>query len=211
MITLGTQRRLFACTAVAMICVGVTAKPVYAIGIFGVPLDISASVKETLQPSGTIVFNDSPPPLFDSVPGQSITLLDTSSKGVNGSGRSTKISDAFGSALTAADGNGGVGVSQLIFGSPDSSGGDSVRQLAAQSLWTQTFLYTGTFPIDITLHFHIPELQVGLLDVPPRRTVPSKTETAEASASVVSVITHADDLTHLSKTQFDYGLREHEI
>jgi hypothetical protein len=198
--------------AAILICVfsgGSSRAETLPFGVFGFPLDISASVKETLLPSGTVVLNDSPPPLLDTVTGESVKLLDISSTGVNASGRSTSISGAFGSALTSADGNGGVGVSQLIFGSPDNSGGDAIRQLTAQSLWTQTFRYDGTFPVDITLHLHIPELQVQLLGVPPRRSGISAAESAEATASVVAEITHPD-LTQLDGGRFDYGLRETE-
>ena len=46
-----------------------------AFGVFGFPPDSSASVKETLQPSGAVVLNDSPPPLFDTVQGESVQLL----------------------------------------------------------------------------------------------------------------------------------------
>lgn len=176
-------------------------------GVFGFPLDISANVKETLLPSGAITFQDSQP-LFDTVQGQSAELLDISSTGVNDSGRSTNIHGAFASSLTAADGNGGVGVSQLIFGLPDPSGQDSIRQLTAQSIWTQTLKYTGTFPIDLTVHLHVPTLQVGLLGVPPRRTGVSATETAEANGAFVRTITHPD-LT-IAGGQVEFGLRESE-
>jgi hypothetical protein len=178
-------------------------------GVFGFPLDISASAKETLLPSGTIVFQDSQP-LFDAVQGESVELLDKSTTGVNGSGRSTNIHEAFASSLTAADGNGGVGVSQLIFGIPGCSGDNVVRQLVAESLWTQTFRYDGTFPVDITLHLHIPEIQVGLLGVPPRRTGMSDTETAIAAANLASEITHPD-LTISKGGAFEFGLDLGEI
>jgi len=96
----------------------------------------------------------------------------------------------------------------LIFGSPGGSGSDAASQLFAQSLWTQTFTYTGTFPIDLTLHLHIPTLQVGLLGVPPRRSSLSTTESAEASAKLVTSITHPD-LT-ISGSSFEFGMRESE-
>jgi len=120
---------------------------------------MSANVKDTLQPGNNIIFQNSLP-LFDTVAGESAQIL-YNSTGANGSGRSTNIHDAFASSLASADGNGGVGVSQLIFGSPGGSDPDAVRQLIAESLWTQTFQYNGTFPIDISLHLHIPELEVG--------------------------------------------------
>jgi hypothetical protein len=143
------------------------------------PIDLSANVIESILPGGT-VFHDSKP-LFGTTidPLQSAELLHISDAGVNASGRSTNISGAFASSLAQSDGNGGVGVSQLIFGSPGGSGQDTVRQLVAQSLWTHTFVYDGPAAHDI-LHLNIPTLQVGLLGVPPRRSGPSATETAEA-------------------------------
>jgi hypothetical protein len=176
-------------------------------GVFGFPVDMSANTKETLLPSGTVVFQHSSP-LFNTVEGESVEILDPSLVGVNASGRSTNIRDAFASSLAAGNGDGGVGVSQLIFGPPAGSGSDSLRQLFAQSLWTQTFTYTGTFPIDLTLHLHVPSIQVGLLGVPPRRTGISATETAEATGSLVRAITHPD-LT-IQGGHIEFGLREFE-
>jgi hypothetical protein len=59
------------------------------------------------------------------------------------------------------------------------------------------------------LHLHIPALQVQLLGVPPNRDNPSFTETAEASAKVDTVITHADG-TFSKGGSFEFGLREFE-
>jgi hypothetical protein len=169
-------------------------------------VDISANVIESILPGGT-VFHDSKP-LFGTTinPLQSAELLHLSGTGVNASGRSTNISGAFASSLAESDGNGGVGVSQLIFGSPGGSG-QGVRKLVAQSLWTDTFLYNGPAAHDF-LHLNIPTLQVGLLGVPPRRSGPSASETAEAVARVDSVITHPDG--SMSQGVFEFGLREFE-
>jgi hypothetical protein len=171
------------------------------------PVDLSANVIESLVPGGT-VFHDSKP-LFGATvnPVQSAELLHVSDTGVNASGRSTNISSAFASSLAESDGNGGVGVSQWIFGSPGGPGQDAIRQLVAQSLWTHTFLYDGPAAHDF-LHLNIPTLQVGLLGVPPRRTGPSATETAEADARVDVVITHPDG--SMTQGLFEYGLREFE-
>ncbi|HEV8414898.1 MAG TPA: hypothetical protein VGQ49_14990 [Bryobacteraceae bacterium] len=177
----------------------------YADSLVGT-VDLSANVRESLLPGGT-VFHDAKP-LFDTTPDpkQSAELLHLSATGVNGSGRSTNISSAFASSLAESDGNGGVGVSQLIFGSPGGSG-QGVRQLVAQSLWTDTFLYNGPIA-QLRLNLHIPALQVGLIGVPPRRSGPSATETAEASARVDAVVTHPDGSGE--KTVFEFGLREFE-
>jgi hypothetical protein len=171
------------------------------------PVDLSANVIESILPGGT-VFHDSKP-LFGTTidPLQSAELLHLSETGVNASGRSTNISSAFASSLAESDGNGGVGVSQLIFGSRGGSGEDAVRQLVAQSLWTHTFLYDGPAARDM-LHLNIPTLQVGLLGVPPRRSGPSATETAEARAEVDTVITHPDG--SMVQGIFEFGVREFE-
>ena len=169
-------------------------------------VDLSANVIESIVPGGT-VFHDSKP-LFGTTidPLQSAELLHISDTGVNASGRSTNIPGAFASSLAESDGNGGVGVSQLIFGSPGGSG-DAVRKMVAQSLWTDTFVYNGPAAHDI-LHLNIPTLQVGLLGVPPRRSGPSATETAEADAKVDMVITHPDG--SMTQGLFEFGLREFE-
>ncbi len=176
-------------------------------GTILVPVDLSANVSESILPGGT-VFQDSKP-LFGTTadPIQSAELLHISDTGVNASGRSTNISGAFASSLAESDGNGGVGVSQLIFGSPGGSVQDSIRKLVAQSLWTHTFVYNGP-PAHDFLHLNIPTVQVGLLGVPPRRSGPSATETAEAVARVDMVITHPDG--SMSQGLFEYGLREFE-
>ena len=180
-------------------------------GLYGgtvlIPVDLSANVIESLVPGGTL-FHDSKP-LFGTTadPLQSAELLHISDTGVNASGRSTNLSGAFASSLAESDGNGGVGVSQLIFGSPGDPGQNTIRQLVAQSLWTHTFLYDGPAGHDM-LHLNIPTLQVGLLGVPPRRTGPSSTETAEAVARVDSVITHADG--SMVQGLFEFGIREFE-
>src|SRR5215472_9978294 len=128
-------------------------------GVVGSPIDISANVSEAILPGGT-VFQDSNP-LFGTEPDpkQSTELLHLSALGVNASGRSTNISNAFSSSLAESNGNGGVGVSQTIFGSPGNPADTVVRRLVAQSLWRQTFVYSGIPAVDITLHLHIPALQ----------------------------------------------------
>ena len=172
-----------------------------------ISVDLSANVIESILPGGT-VFHDSKPLFGTTIDTlQSVELLHLSDIGVNASGRSTNISGAFASSLAESDGNGGVGVSQLIFGSPGGSAEDAVRQLVAQSLWTHTFLYDGP-TAHVILHLNIPTLQVGLLGVPPRRSGPSATETAEARAEVDSVVTHADG--SMAQGIFEYGLREFE-
>jgi len=178
-------------------------------GVVGSPIDLSANVTESILPGG-MVFQDSKP-VFGTEPNpkQSTELLHLSDVGVNASGRSTNIRGAFGSSLAESDGNGGGGVSQTIFGAPGGVNQNVIRQMVAQSLWTQTFVYTGTPTVDIKLHLHIPGLQVQLLGVPPNRDNRSFTETAEASAKVDTVITHANG-TFSKGGSFEFGLREFE-
>jgi PEP-CTERM motif len=179
-------------------------------GVVGGPIDLSANVSEAILPGGTI-FHDSDP-VFGTEPNlkQSAELLYTSPVGVNPSDHS-KLSSAFASSLTESDGNGGVGASQLIFGLPNPGGADQnvVRQLVAQSLWTQTFVYNGSPTVDLKLHLRIPALQVELWGIPPNRDNPSSTETAQAVAKVDTVITHPDG-TFSKGGSFEYGLREFE-
>src|SRR5262249_44788928 len=121
----------------------------------------------------------------------------------------TNISGAFASSLAESDGNGGVGVSQLLFGDPGGAGQDVGRQLVGQSLWTQTFGYNGHPPVGSTLHLHIPALPLGLIGRAPMRDAPSVTETAQAVARVNTVITHADG-TLSNGGSFEFGLRAFE-
>ena len=201
---------LVAVAAASLLSGGAASAGPIQFGVVGSAIDLSANVSEAILPGGT-VFQDSMPLLgTEPDPKQSAELLHLSAVGVNGSGRSSNISGAFASSLAESDGNGGVGVSQLLFGPPGAPGQDDVvRQLVGQSLWTQTFVYNGSPAVDITLHLHIPALQVGLLDVAPMRDALSATETAQAVARVDAVITHADG-TFSKGGSFEFGLRELE-
>jgi hypothetical protein len=181
-------------------------------GVVGSPIDLSANVSEAILPGGTI-FQDSLP-LFGTSPDpkQSAELFHTSDVGViTPIGWHTSTPSAFASSLAESDGNGGVGVSQIILASAGSPGGSDqvIRQLVAQSLWTQTFLYTGTPAVDLKLHLEIPTLLVDLWLIPPNRDFASATETAQAEARVDTAITHADG-TVSKGGSFDFGLREFE-
>jgi hypothetical protein len=183
-----------------------------AFGVIGSPIDLSSNVSEAILPgaNGNVFQNSLPLFGTDRDPKQSSELLHVSPVGFNPSSHS-KVPGAFASSLAESDGNGAVGVSQLIFGFPDPDGADQnvVRQLVAQSLWTQTFLYTGIPTVDLTLHLRIPSLQVELFGIPPNRDNPSFTETAEAAARVDTVITHPDG-TFSKGGSFELGLREFE-
>ena len=100
----------------------------------------------------------------------------------------------------------------MIFGPPGipgDPGQNVVRQLVAQSLWTQTFVYNGSPTVDIKLHLQIPALQVELWLIPPFRDNLSFAETAQAAARVDTVITHSDG-TFSKGGSFEFGLREFE-
>jgi hypothetical protein len=178
-------------------------------GVVGSPIDISAYVQESILPGGT-VFEESKP-LFGTQPDpkQSAELLHLASRGLNVSGRSTNIQQAFASSLAESDGNGGVGVTSWLAGNPGSPTENVVGQLAARSMWTQTFLYNGTPAVDISLHLHIPALEVALIGVAPNRDAPSATETASAVAAVSSLITHADG-SFSRGADFQFGLKAAE-
>jgi hypothetical protein len=214
LITLTTKNmRTLAALAAALICpfcCGTSHANTVQFGVVGSPIDLSANVNESILPGGTVFQNSSP--LFGTTPGpvQSAQLLHISDVGVNVSDHSTSIRGAFASSLAESNGNGGVGVSQTIFGSPNPGGDENVvRQLVAQSLWTQTFVYNGDPAVNIRLHLHIPKLSVQLLGVPPFRDNPSFTETAEARANVDTVITHADG-TFSKGGSFEFGVRGFE-
>jgi hypothetical protein len=129
-------------------------------------------------------------------------------RGVNASGRSTQISQGFASSQADAHGNGGVGVTNLLFGNPQ-PGSPAVDQLAAQSLWTQTFSNTGATDIKLALNVHIPDMEVGLIGVAPNRDAPSATETAKTEVSLATTINRADgSLVH--GATFTFGLNVHE-
>jgi hypothetical protein len=179
-------------------------------GVVGSLIDLSANVSEAILPGGTVFKDASPVFGAERDPKQSAELLHLSPVGVNPSDHS-KISGAFASSLAESDGNGGVGASQLIFGLPNPGDADQnvVRQLVAQSLWTQTFVYNGSPTVDLKLHLRIPALQVELFGIPPNRDNPSSTETAEAVAKVDTVITHPDG-TFSHGGSFEFGLREFE-
>jgi PEP-CTERM motif len=179
-------------------------------GVVGSPIDISAFVQESLLPGGTLAEQSQPIFGTQASPKQSAQLLLPASTGSNFSGRSTNIDGAFASSLAESDGNGGVGVTSWIASDPSRSHPGSIDQLAARSMWTQTFLYNGTPTVNISLHLHIPSLQVGLIGVPPNLTHPSATETASAIAMVTSVITHPDG-TFSRGADFEFGLKAFEL
>jgi len=179
--------------------------------VFSTRMTFSAYVKEDWLPGPTLYENsqvvfDAP---SDANPPQQVDLLRIA-RGVNWSGHSTDIPQAFASSTAQSDGAGGVGVTQTVFTQPDAPYQQSVFHLAAQSLWTQTFTNLGTLSFDLSVRLSMPELTVGLIDVPPNRSGPSATQTASAVARWDTVITRADgSIVHGGG--FALGLQMHEV
>ena len=190
--------------------VGLAGQAAYAAGeIVGAPIDLSAFVHEALLPGGTLFDDTQTVTGAFTTPKQSATNFHLAAKGENLSGRSTNIPGAFASSLAESDGNGGVGVTAWIGGSPSNTNPASIGQLVSEATCKQNFTYNGTIPASISLHLHIPALQVGLIGVPPNRDSVSATETAEAKATLETTITHADSSTSPGGS-FEFGLRTFE-
>jgi hypothetical protein len=199
-----TQIVLTACLAVALM-----AGQAAGGEIVGAPIDLSAFVHEALLPGGTIFEDTHSVTGALTAPTQSAEYFYLASKGENLSGRSTNIDGAFASALAQSDGNGGVGVTAWIGGSPSNTNPAAVGQLVAQATWQQNFTYNGTIPASISLQLHIPALAVGLIGVPPERDSFSATETAQATATLAATIIHPN-LTTSPGASFEFGLRAFE-
>jgi hypothetical protein len=189
-------------------CLAVASMAGHAVGgqIVGAPIDLSAFVHEAILPGSTIFEDTHAVTGAFSTPLQSADYLYLASIGQNLSGRSTNIDGAFASALAQSDGNGGVGVTAFIGGNPSNTNPAAVGQLVSEATWKQNFTYNGTIPASISLHLHIPALQVGLIGVPPNRDSFSATETAEAKATLSATIIHPDSSTSPGSS-FEFGLR----
>jgi hypothetical protein len=177
--------------------------------IVGAPIDLSAFVHEAVLPGGTIFEDTHSVTGALTTPKQSAEYLYLATKGENLSGRSTNITGAFASALAESDGNGGVGVTSFIGGSPSNTNPAAIGQLVSRATWKQNFTYNGTVPASISLHLSIPALQVGLIGVPPKRDSFSATETAEAKATLTATIIHPDSSTSPGAS-FEFGLSAFE-
>jgi hypothetical protein len=182
----------------------------YADGeIVGAPIDLSAFVHEALLPGATLFDDTQAVTGAFTTPKQSAKNFHLADKGENLSGRSTTIVGAFASSLAESDGNGGVGVTAWIGGSPSNTNPASIGQLVSEATWKQNFTYNRTIPASISLHVHIPALQVGLIGVPPDRDSFSATETAEAEATLETTIIHPDSSTSPGG-RFEFGLHAFE-
>src|SRR5262245_44043761 len=192
-------------------CLAVASMASQAVGgeIVGAPIDLSAFVHEAVIPGATIFEDAHTVTGSFTTPKQSAEYLYLASQGENLSGHSTNIQGAFASALAESDGNGGVGVTAWIGGSPSNTNPAAIGQLVSQATWKQNFTYNGTAPASISVQLHIPALQVGLIGVPPNRDSVSATETAEAKATLEATIIHADS-SMSPGASFEFGLRTFE-
>jgi hypothetical protein len=192
-------------------CLAIVTMASQAVGqqIVGAPIDLSAFVHEGLLPGGTVFEDAHSVTGALTAPKQSAEYLYQASKGQNLSGRSTIITGAFASSLAESDGNGGVGVTAWIGGSPSSSNPAAIGQLVAQAVWKQNFTYNGTIPASISVHWNIPAIEVGLIGVAPQRDSVSAAETAEAKATLQTTIIHPDFSTSPGGS-FEFGLRAFE-
>lgn len=177
--------------------------------VIGAPIDLSAFVHEGLLPGGTIFEDTHSVTGAFTTPKQSAEYLHLASRGQNLSGHSTDIVGAFASSLAESDGNGGVGVTAWIGGSPSSTDPAAIGQQVAQATWKQNFTYNGSEPASLKAQLHIPALVVGLIGVAPNRNSVSATETAEARATLTSTIIHPD-LSTSPGANFEFGLRTFE-
>src|SRR5262249_42855022 len=125
MIRMSIHRYRYAlAVATAALITAITTTTLYAstlaFGVIGSPIDLSSNVSEAILPgaNGNVFQNSLPIFGTEPNPKQSSELLHVSSVGVNPSSHSN-VSGAFASSLAESDGNGGVGVSQLIFGLPN--------------------------------------------------------------------------------------------
>jgi len=175
-------------------------------GLFVAPATFSISVEENLLPGGNVfkdgeVVNTGDP---GAVP--SVQRLHKTEHSSNFSGRSTQILEGFASAQADNTGNGGVGVSNWLAITP---GVNVTSQLASKAVWTQTFTNTGNADIKLSLNLHIPDMEIGLIGVPPNRTGPSNTETALAQVELATSINRAGGtLEHGG--DFKFGMKASE-
>jgi hypothetical protein len=201
--------RLAAIASCTLFVIGSPARADTAFGVAGSPIDLIAQVHDAHNPGGTVFSDNQTVVGATPSPKQSAEYLYLAPIGQNLSGRSTNITRAFASSLAESDGNGGVGVSSWI-AAPAVPNSNATDQLVAQAVWGQTFTNNGSEAALIKLHLEIPAIQVGLIGVAPNRSAVSKTESADAKATVTSFITHADS-SRSNGGSFEYGMRAEEF
>lgn len=187
-----------------------SAAPVY--GVVDLPIDMHTTITRLINPGGTQYSNALT--TVGDVAGSALKSEQyyEAPRGVNWSGRGQSTLHAFASALAESSGNGGVGVSSVLLGPaiPGMAGG--YEKLVAQASWTQVFEAAGPMVggAQVSAHFSIPELTIGLLGVPPNRDSLSSTETAEATADLWVHIQRANGSVE-DRMLFEYGLRTFEM
>jgi hypothetical protein len=184
------------------------AAPIY--GVVDSPIDMHTSITRLTNPGG-IQYSNALTTVGD-VAGTAMKSEQyyEAPHGVNPSGRGQSPNHAFASALAESSGNGGVGVSSLLYGPAIVGQAGGYEEMVAQSYWTQIFEATGPVTAQVSAHFSIPELTIGLFGVPPNRSDPSATETAQATADLYVHIQRADGSVE-DRWVFEYGLRVFEV
>ena len=173
-------------------------------GFSSSPFDLSARVQDIHNPGGTVFDDRHDIGGANSEPKQTAEYLYHAPVGQNFSGHSQDITSAFASSLAESNGNGGVGVSSWI-AFDAVPGTPATDNLVAQAQWDQSFSYLGSQSVQISFHFEIPSIIVGLIGVPPNRDSPNKTERAYALVRLTSFVVHGDG----SRTEtggFELGL-----
>lgn len=187
-----------------------SAAPVY--GVVDLPIDMHTSITRMINPGG-IQYSNAMTTVGD-VAGSARKSEQyyEAPRGVNPSGRGQSFNHAFASALAESSGNGGVGVSTMLFGPAIFGMAGGYEQMVAQSYWTQSFDAVGPIggTAQVSAHFSIPELKIGLFGVAPNRDSISATETAQATADLFVHIQRANGSVE-DRWAFEYGLKVFEV
>ena len=157
--------------------------------VFAAPATFSVSVEENRLPGGNVFRDGQVVDTGQAGAPSSVQRLHAIDHSANFSGRSAQIDSGFASAQADQIGNGGVGVTSWLAITP---GVSVTSQVVATALWTQTFSNLGSSDTKLSLNLHIPEMEVGLIGVPPNRSGPSDTETATAKVDLAVTINRAD-------------------
>jgi hypothetical protein len=189
--------------AVLSIALPCVAEPI-SVFLGETPLDVKVRVTESLGPSGGTVLFDRTDQPGDHEVGEFVQaeLLHRSDLGGNGSGRSTNISQAFGSAAADSNGEGGAGVSMAT----ERGLGEVVHRMTAEAHFEQSLTNGAKGDLNLGVELNIPGIEVGLLGVAPFRSAPRATETAEAKVELATDI-HRADGTFESGPFFQFGMR----
>lgn len=210
----GRRRGLVAGMVIAIAIAGLGLGPASAAPVYGVvdlPIDMHTTITRLTNPGGTQYSNEVTTVGDVAGSAKKSEQYYEAPRGVNLSGRGQSPNHAFASALAESSGNGGVGVSSLLFGPAIVGQAGGYEKLVAQASWTQIFDAAGPMSgaARLSAHFSIPELTIGLFGVPPNRDSFSTTETAEATADLWVHIQRANGSVEDRKL-FEYGLRVFE-